>query len=355
MKNSHLYIARFASALCLFLFLAKANVWLDTLNNTILVLGYRFFILSAPLFFIFCRDKSALVSFVAAAIGILLWLHGYFLFGTVLIAAGLAVSGYFLKYYVTKTTVGAAANKIALNIGSFASGIVIVLLPQNQVMFWYIGAALIIISGFFCFLGLKDNKNNFETHKKGDFSFREFFTLNGLAWALIGFTTGVKLIATFSILPQYLIQTYHVLPHWYGWTLALNSLIIVFLQIPIIKLMNGCSFGKSLIPLFLSMLIITTTSFFMVTNIWGAVIWTLLLSLCECAVSYLDKLSVHRKGLFVKESFVGIGGALTVFFARYLSAREGAILIGVLGCFAVLVSWLIFNYSYKKVAQDVSI
>lgn len=346
-KDYEIYFSRAVSAFCLFLLLAEANVWLNTLDNTILVLGYRLFILTTPFFFLLFNYRLTFVAFVLAIIGLLFWLWHHYLIGTILIALGLAVSGYMLKYYAAFSTKGAARNKIALNIGSILSGVAI-LLTQNKVLLIFLCIIFLLFSLTSFFLYYKNIATKKLPISKQHFTLKGLFTFRGLAWIIIGYIIGVKLIAIVSILPQFLIQSNHgILPHWYGWMLILNCLIVVVLQLPVMRLIDKWEKLTALIPLIFGMLIVASSPFISITTFWGAFSWTFALSLVECTISYLDKLSQDEHCLLLKESAVGIGSALTVYAIRAFSPETGSLVIG-LGSLVLLSISIVLFFMEKQ-------
>lgn len=342
LKNTDIYLSRLVSALCLFWILAEANVWLDPVNNVILVLGYRLFILLTPLFFMFFRHKLTFIASLILELGIALWLLNFVFLGTVCFAVGISISGYMLKYYSVFSTKGAAGNKIALNLGSVLSGCM-VSLSQNKTVTLIACFILMTISVMsFVKYYIRVNLNEFPSNNR-HFQFNTIFTAKGMAWALIGFVIGVKLISIVSILPQFAINGNHGnLPSWYGLMLILNSILVVALQMPIMNWVSNFSKSAAIIPLMLGMIIVLFSNNFYLDFIYGAFIWTLSLSIIECCVSYLDKLSQDDDCLLIKESCVGLGSALTVFFVRFFSPQVGSMYIGAISVGLLIVSLIIF-------------
>lgn len=352
MNNYAIYLSRLVSAFCLFLLLAQANVWLNTVDNTILVLGYRLFILVTPFFFLFFRHRLTFYAFLIAELGLLLWLlHTPFL-AAVLVALGLAVSGYMLKYYSAFTTQGAASNKIAINIGSILSGVAIIF-TRNQYLLLLLCMLFIIFSMLAFYHYAKQNQlDTFQSHPK-HFSFKGCWSKRGIAWAIVGYVTGVKLIAILSILPQALIrQNAGILPYWYGVILIVNCLIVVCLQLPIMKWIARLGKKQAIIPLFVGMLIIMLAQFFAITTFLGALLWISALSLVECAISYLDKLSQDDHLLLLKDSAVGIGSAVTVYAIRETSPAFGTVLIGASSMLLLVISLLLFWSDCKGTTEE---
>ncbi len=351
LKNIDIYFSRLISALCLFWILAEANVWLDPTNNVLLVLGYRLFILFTPFLFLFFKHKLTFVAMFILELGIALWLLNLTLIGTLCFAIGISVSGYMLKYYSSFSTKGAAGNKIALNLGSILSGCMIALSLSKSATL--ISCSLLIIISLLSFAKYfyRDNIAKFSS-QKNHFSLRGLFSKKGLAWSIIGFVIGVKLISFVSILPQFaMLGNNGILPHWFGLILILNSLIVVTLQMPIMNLVSKLNRTQAIFPLFLGMLIILFSSAFNITSIFGAFIWTFALSIIECSISYLDKLSQDDGCLLIKEASVGLGSALTVYFVRFFSPNIGAIYIGLTAIGLLIISVALF-FNLKTSNQE---
>src|SRR5690606_30199820 len=148
--------------------------------------------------------------------GLALWLLDLTIPGTLLFATGISVSGYMLKYYSAFTTKGAAGNKIALNIGSILSGAMVALAPDKTTSLSACIILMFISLGSFMKFFKRSRLDHFNTDKK-HFDMKIFFTLRGLAWAIIGFVIGVKLISIVSILPQFaMLENNGKLPEWFG-------------------------------------------------------------------------------------------------------------------------------------------
>ncbi len=337
-----IYFSRLVSALCLFWVLAEANVWLDATNNIILVLGYRLFILLTPCFFLVFRHKLTFAAFFILEVGIGLWVFNFTFLGTIFFAIGISISGYMLKYYSCFSIKGVTGNKIALNLGSILSGCFIIL-SQNKLITLIACFFMILFASIAFFKYFKrENISNFKSCNH--FKFNIVFSKQGIAWSIIGFVIGVKLIALVSILPQFLLQGNDgKLPWWFGGMIILNSLIVVVLQIPIMKKVSKFNQWQALIPLFVGMFIILLSPTLYITTFIGSLIWTITLSIVECCISYLDKLAQDKNCLLIKEAFVGLGSASTVYFVRFFPPQLGSFYIGFISILALLVSLSILH------------
>ena len=347
-KNADIYFSRMSSSLCLFYLLSQANIWLDPLNNTLLVLGYRLFIILTPLCFLYFKHKSSFIAFVIAETGLMFWLAHQTLMGTLLFSIGISIIGYMLKYYSSFSTRGAAGNKIALNLGGIFSGLLLSF--SQNIHFMLIGCFTILLSSTLSFFNYfkRENIANFTT-PASHFNLKNLFTLKGIAWALTGFVIGVKLISIVSILPQCLIQHHQgQMPYWFGYIIIFNSFLVVCLQMPIMNKIKKLTTFTALIPLLIGMIIIALSGVIGISSVLGALIWTMALSLVECTVSYLDKLSQDDDCLLIKETAVGIGCAATVFCVRYFPAEHGAFLIGTVSILLLLFPFIIFSGILKN-------
>ncbi|MDR3490988.1 MAG: hypothetical protein P4M12_02955 [Gammaproteobacteria bacterium] len=339
MKQFSIYFVRLLSACCFCLILAKANTWLDTTNNTVLVFGYRSFILLAPLFLMITKKWVTFYSFLVSAIGMGLWFADQYLLGTILFSAGMAVGGYVLKYYAAKTPDGTANNRIAMNIGGVLSGLVIAF-PSGGLYFLWLGLGMLVVTLFCIFLSERGSDIDaiVDHNQKTNFSLSQLNNFHGVSWGIVGVVTGVKIVSITSILPQYLIHYYGNLPNWYGWAIALNCMVVVFLQKPVMFVMAKLNLNQALCALMASMLVIAIPGVFHCQTMSGAMLWVFILTLIECAVSYLDVFSRQDGGLLIKEFFVGIGMALTVLIMRSMLPMMAAFFIGVVGFVAILIA-----------------
>lgn len=347
LKNFDIYLSRLISALCLFMILAEANLWLNPLNNIILVLGYRLFILFTPILFLFFKHRLTFLAFIFAEFGILFWLTHYPLLGTILFCIGISISGYMLKFYSSFSARGAAGNKIALNLGSIFSGILVSATQNFYLLLIFSFAAM--LTSFFSFTHYYHREKIYQFKSStSSFNIKRIFTKSGIAWAMIGFITGVKLISIVSVLPQFIISTHHgKLPAWYGYMLILNSIIVVSLQIPIMNKIQHFNKIIALIPLAIAMIIIMFSASIGISSFTSALCWTISLSLIECAISYLDKLSQDDGVLLIKEATVGIGCAACVFCVRYFDLAQASFFIGFLSLILLIISMLLFYSEFK--------
>jgi hypothetical protein len=344
MSKYSIYIARIMSACCFYLFLTKANTWLDKTDNMVMVFGYRSFILLAPLFLVICKRWMTFFAFFISSLGVIFWFYNQNLLGAILFSAGMAVGGYVLKYQASKSANGAANNRIAMNIGGMLSGVVIAI-PANNSLFLWLGMGMLIITLISVFISQeKSNENNDSDEKlKQNFSFSELKNLRGISWAIIGIVTVIKIVGLTSVLPQYLIHYYGFLPNWYGLAISLNCIAVIILQKPIMHFMQKFNLNQAISTLLLGMVLISFPGAFFCQTFTGAMLWVFVLTLFECAVSYIDIFSRNEGGLFIKEFFVGVGMAITIFVMRSLTPEIAALILGMAGFFSTLLAMGLFR------------
>src|SRR4051812_465185 len=116
---------RILSATVLFLILTQVNVWADTTSHLVLAVGYRAFLLAAPLFIYFGLSIGMRSALALALIGTLGSIVSVNSMTMGILAIGMAVSGYLTKFISSQTSRGAADNKVSLNIGSLVSGVLL--------------------------------------------------------------------------------------------------------------------------------------------------------------------------------------------------------------------------------------
>lgn len=288
---------------------------------------------------------SIAVSLVISSLGALLFCFKspYLMaFGAVMVGIGLSVSGYLIKSEVSQCPSGAAHNKIALNVGSLLSGIIILVFLGTKNLFFSLAALLLLICAVISFLN---------SHKQKDITLpipRSFCKRKFIGWLLVGISVGIKFFGVFSVLPQYLISELHQLPNWYGIMIFVNSIVIIVFQLPIIHLIekfkiNNLSFKITLSIMLFGMLIIAFPKVFYAQTFIGALIWTILLSIIECCASYLDVQGARAGYLLIKETAVGLGAGLTVLICRYVDPSIASITTGALG---VLVIFSVYFLLY---------
>jgi hypothetical protein len=331
---------RVLSAMVLFLILTQANVWTDTKSHLVLAVGYRAFIFCAPLFLYFGLNNAMILSLALCCLGVV---GAFFSVNSIslgIFALGMAVSGYLAKYVAAHSSQGAADNKVSLNIGSLASGLILIYVADQKTVLTFCLLALIIAA----VIALKVDWGPLALHtvKKSGAPINkiklELIPLIG--WGLIGVATGIKLTGIFAVLPQYVLKNSNSLPHWFGSLIILNSLVVIFLQHRIFIFLDGFKRWMTTLFSLSAMIILSLPALFKVENFTMAGIWILLLTLGECALSRYDRIAKDEGYLFPKELMVGIGSFLTVALSRnyanhiYLSGSIGTVCL-LLGTLAI--------------------
>ena len=296
----------------------------------------------------FFKNKLTLIAFILAQIGLIMFLKDIYLIGSIFFSLGIAISGYMLKYYSSQVATSAAWNKIAINVGSLLAGLAVIINTNthiNKNTMIYICIFILLVSTILYEKHFIKSKLKNIILPKNDFSLKQLLSPQGIIWGLVGFVTGVKLISFASILPQLLIKNLGAIPFWYGIMIMLNSVIIVFFQLPITKKMQHIKNPITLIlPLLLAMILILLAPYLYVTTFIGAFLWVLALSIIECAITLLDTKAQKSNALLSKEAMVGIGSASCVYFVRFFDPEIGSIIIGVISILFLLLTITLFYF-----------
>lgn len=334
-----LYI-RFASAIALFAILGQANIWLSPSSNVLLAVGYRALLVLVPIL-LFCFQKQALTACLFLSVGGLVVLcsaeHAYIEWlGIILISIGISSLGYLTKTQAAVTEEGASLNKIMLNVGSLVAGAVLMLNFEHRGAFY--------MSMVFLLLSILPAAWRLEVDRASSSDKR----LQGLLhieqkpiWMLAGLITGIKLFAVFSILPQYLINTLGELPRWYGALIITNGLLLAIFQLPVTRLIKWLPVSNTLsymTLLLVGMFTLATPQWFEAHTLWGALVWVAVLSLSECALSFIDHAAKKADGLLLKELFVGFGAGYAVLCMRVIPDQFNAFIIAGSGVL-MLCTW----------------
>ena len=75
----------------------------------------------------------------------------------------------------------------------------------------------------------------------------------------------------------------------------------------------------------------------------GVTLWVMLLSVLECGITHLDKSARANNSLFVKDTIVGLGAAMTVILSRTLPIDKAIYVIAGLGIFAILSASVLYQ------------
>ncbi len=335
---------RIVTAVTLFAVLGEANIWLDATTNTVLALGYRFGLVLLPVTIHLFGGRSLLVSLAAMAAGAgLLSLNGSLiqsLSAACLFSYGAANSGYLIKNVAAQSKRGSANNRIAMNVGAFTAGLVIMLpFLRQDVFFW--GAAALIAG-----CALVAMPRRFDTTLIHVKIFQGQSAGAIVAWISVGTAMGMMLFGVFSVLPQTILKSGQSLPAWYGLMIILNSAVVVLGQIPTLKFIEMTGRFRLLVIfafIFSGFLLLAFPGAFHVHTFTGAVVWVFMISLAECTFGHIDYYSVRQKTMFIKEICIGIGAALTVGLMRWVSFSFSAILVAVIGILLTLTWWLLMR------------
>lgn len=342
-----IFVARAISAAILFFFLGKANIWLSAEANTVLAFGYRVFLLAAPLFMRFVGVWSTSLSFFIASLGVFCWTAHEPITGALLVALGLSCGGFLIKSQATETARGAASNKVALNMGSMASGALLGLpLLQSREVANTLGILALLCCAI---LGAIEPAQSWLRNRRLQGARpslpRRYFFDGGLSaamrWTWIGTAIGIKLFGVFSVLPQHLIATSGVLPPWFGAMILLNSALVILLQHLVMSRIREFSSSTVVWILAFGLVVLGAPGLFFADHWMGAAIWVCILSIIECCASRLDVDASADQALLPKEAAVGLGAALSVLCARNLPPHMGPPTLAALGLLALFAgAWM---------------
>lgn len=339
-----LYI-RFVTAIALFALLGQANVWLSPSSNVLLAIGYRALLVLVPVLLFWCQRQTLTVCLFLSVTGIIvLWFaeHIYIeWFGIVCFSIGISVLGYLTKTQAAVTEEGAGLNKIMLNIGSLVAGAVLMLKFEHESAF-YLAMVLLLLSILPLAWGLEvDQASSSDKKLKG-----LWHVSQKSVWILAGLITGIKLFAVFTILPQYIISTSGELPRWYGALIIANGLLLTLLQLPVTRLIKWLPLSNTfsyMSLLFIGMFTLAVPQWFEAHTFLGALIWIAVLSLSECALSFIDHAAKQADGLLLKELFVGFGAGYAVLCMRLAPEQLSALIIATSGVLMLFVWALLIH------------
>lgn len=331
---------RILTATVLFLMLTQVNLWADIETHLVLAVGYRAFLIAAPLFMFFGLAGGMRTALALCFIGIVGALFAVNSITMVVFALGMAVSGYLVKYISSHTSQGAADNKVSLNVGSLFSGVLLIGMT-NRYGILTLAAVLLAVT---LYLSFKVDWNQFSELKPAkDSTAEKRFKIELIplfGWSLIGIATGIKLTGIFTILPQYLIAQLGELPSWFGSLVVLNSIVVIFLQHRVLKVLDRCHPFLTVLLSLSAMILLALPGVLRVENAAFSVAWILLLTLGECALSRYDRIAKEDGFLFPKELMVGVGSLVTVLLSR--SFTQEIYWSGLVGVFCLaLGAWAI--------------
>lgn len=351
-RNFPLILIRVITAITLFAVLGLANVWLDTATNTVLALGYRFGLVFLPLTLVIAGARSLVTALVFMAVGAGLLYSQNSAYTSIVAAClfsyGAAISGYLIKNTAAQTKKGAANNRIAMNLGAFVAGLVIMLPFLTPTLFFLSATSLIAI----CTVIAIRQKTDISTIHVKIFAGQSPSTL--VAWVLVGTAMGMMLFGVFSVLPQAILRNGSELPGWYGAMIILNSAVVILGQIPSLKLIEKMgNYRMATISGFviLGFFLLAIPDLFYVHTLSGAIIWVFLVSIAECAFGHIDYYSVRQKTMFIKEICIGLGAALTVGIMRTVAMPFSPIVVATTGISFMLIWWALSHKSFETLTE----
>lgn len=329
--RTHMMIIRAMTAAVLFVMLTKANVWADTQTHLVLAVGYRAFLVGAPLFLFLGLNHGMRLALALCLLGTLGTIVSVNAFTLGILALGMAVSGYLAKFVATHTTRGAADNKVSLNIGSLLSGLILMVMTDS-LSIKLLSCACLALAILLAFkVDWSKQMDHVPDHAQKSQAKRKFKLRPYLGWGFIGVATGIKLTGIFAIMPQYLMLKTGVLPPWFGSLIIFNSVMVIVMQHQVLSLLDRFPHYLTVLLSLSAMVVLALPSVMGVENPFLAIFWVLLLTVGECALSQYDRIAKEEGYLFPKELMVGVGSLITVSLSRswtqdiYWSGLAGAL------------------------------
>jgi len=339
-----LFLIRLFSAICAYIFLAKANIYFTTLEHFVFVGGYRSLLLFSPFIVFLFKSKSSFIIFLISAIcseAILLVSNPSFHFLSIaMLSLGLSSGGYLIKQQAAETAQKASFNKLALCFGSIISGLIISTAVDNQPFFIHICSFLLFLSACLSFILSKKNiKGNENIKKRPPSLFLKILFLS------VGISIGIRVFGLFVIFPQYLLTIYDKLPTWYGVEMTFYATLVILSQLPAAFKIKQFSFEIALFALFISCLILAFPSIFFVQFLTGALFWSSLLAIEEVFAPFIDKEASKYNCLLYKEIGMGVGAGISVLIMRQI---HSPLVVGGIGAAFTLGAFLSIKYSFNK-------
>ena len=340
----------FVSAIALFSLLGQANVWLSPSSNALLAIGYRALLIFVPVLLLWFQRQAFTACLFLSITGIVMvWFakHIYVEWlGIVCFSIGISVLGYLTKTQAAVTEEGAGLNKIMLNIGGLVAGVVLMINFEYRNGF-YLSMVLLFLSILPFAWSLEVNQAS-----SSDQKLRKIWCAHQKSiWILAGLITGIKLFAVFTILPQYLIKTLGELPHWYGAMMIANGLLLTVFQMPVTRFIKSIHVSNTIsymTLLFVGMFTLAVPQWFEAHTFIGAFIWIMVLSLSECALSFIDHAAKQADGLLLKELFVGFGAGYSVLCMRFIPEQLNVLVIAGSGV-CMLCIWALLTHRTQNV------
>lgn len=367
-----LFASRLVSAICLYLFLARANIYLTELEQAVLVSGYRFLLIFSPLLDFLFPKRAAFFGFLSAALACLFLCFHPSIILIFLFALGLSCGGFLIKKQAAETAQGAGFNKLALSLGSITAGGLLFFIPENRLLFFCFTGVLLTLSSTIIFFQknpvplnsicksqtsiqqsitnsfLTVNSKVFGSTETNIFNWKKDIRTKNLSvsiWLFCGISIGIRVFGLFVILPQYLIHQLGALPSWYGFVIASYGAAVIISQMPAICKWKIRSFAVAVTALFLSCILLAFPQTFAVHHKICCLFWCWILAIEEIFAPYIDAEASKNEALLYKELGVGLGGALSVWMMRSFFSPQ---LTGLIGALALLFFFFFYRLQQKK-------
>lgn len=332
-----LFIIRFFLAAAFYICVPLSSQT-SVIAGTILVAGYRSFLALSPYMNKYFKNNDLLFSIILSIVGLVFYLFiKQYVLGAILIGLGLSVSGFILKSIAAETPSTSGINKIAITSGNIGAGAVLYLTENNNTRALLISLIFLFIS---CFIKMK-KANNRSPIKPLQVKALIENKFSNLVWFFFGLAIGVRVFGMYIIMPAYLLRTLGAIPEWYGLTLVLYGIIVIFTQFPAISKKVSFSLTTSIIALGFSCLIMGLPNLFCIETCIGAMIWCFCLALEEIFAPYIDFHAAKTNHLLVKEISIGIGGAVCFLCSQTNNATE---LLSILSITFIIIG----SMFYKK-------
>ena len=340
-----LFSIRLILSLIQFLLIAKSNIFLNEVDNSVFIFGLRFFIIFAPLIIFFLRGSTAPIIFGIIVLGQLFLIFMEIKIVAILVLSfSLSIAAFLIRLKAAENISDASLNKVALHLGSILSGFLIYLVLNHEQLFWWTS----IFLSFICFsLAIVFFRTNtVEANREVSFSnLKEYFfkkpSFKSIFWSFSGISLGIRSYAPYIILPQFLIYKIGYLPEWYGLQISIYSVLVILFQIPTSLFKTSFSLKVAFLSLLLTNIIVGIPCLFSVESFIGSSIWLFLIASQEIFSGTMDSASHRDNALFAKEIFVGIGGGISTFLMRFTNE---ALWSGSLSC---LTAILCINFIFK--------
>jgi hypothetical protein len=339
-----LFILLLALSLLQFLMIAESNLLLDEIDNSIFIFGLRFFIVLSPLVVLFLKNSTACIVFGGIIIGqLLLIFFDPKTIGVVLLSFSLSISTFLIRMKASENILDASLNKVALHLGSIASGFFIYILLDKKSFFWAFSIFIGLICFLLSFMFFYKNKTastkteNFKKNRNIALSFQSIF------WSFSGISLGIRSYAPYIILPQFLIYKIGYLPEWYGLQISVYSVLVILFQIPTARYRVSFSLNTVFLSLLFIGIVSSLPAIFHAESFLWSFIWLFIVASQELFSGTIDNAAHKDSSLIFKELFVGLGGGISTLIMRYTG---DPFWIGVLSC--ITVTYCLISLFYRK-------